>query len=475
MNEIVPVILAGGSGTRLWPISRKSFPKQFLKITENKSLFQLSAIRLITSKLIKFKPHITITNSEYRFFVTQQLLEAGINPGPIIIEPEKKNTAPAILSATLFAFKQNKDSILLVAPSDHLISDINEFHKAVKLGQKEIQNNKIITFGLKPTRPETGYGYLELEKLAFSKVCNIIKFIEKPDKKSAEKMIADGNYLWNSGIFMFKAKDMIIAFEKYAKELLLLVKDALKKSEKDLGFIKLNQKAWAKCQDISIDYAIMEKTQNLSVVPFSSAWSDLGDWNTIWKEMKPDENGVSKSSNAYFLDCQNTLLRTENKDQILVGLGLEDIVAVAMHDAVLVANKKKIQDIKKIVGNLKTKKILQSEISRKDYRPWGWFESLAISDYYQVKLIHINSGAALSMQSHNHRSEHWVVVKGQAKVTIDKEIKIIEENQSVFVPRGCIHRLENSTKFPIILIEVQMGSYLGEDDIVRYEDLYSRS
>ena len=474
MNSIIPVLLAGGSGKRLWPLSRKSYPKQFSKIIGNKSLFQQSALRLTTSESIKFEPHITLTNSDFRFIASRQLLDLGILPGPIIIEPESKNTAPAILAASLFAFKKNKEAILIVAPSDHVIDDTQKFHDAINKGLNEVLRGKIITFGIKPTEPKIGYGYIELEKVDFSKPSDIVSFVEKPKTKIAQEMLKKGNYLWNSGIFLFRAKDMIDAFTNFAPTLLSTTKDAFENAMLDLGFLRLNPKAWSLCENTSIDYAIMEKLQNLSVVPFSGLWTDLGDWNEIWKEMEPDENGVSLSLNAHSHNCSNTLLRSENDHQIIFGLGLKDIVAVAMPDAVLIANKEMTQDVEKVVRILESQNISQAKISPKDYRPWGWFEIISTSKKTQVKRIYVNPGAALSLQSHKYRSEHWVVVEGTAKVIINEEEKLLKEGQSVYVPLGAVHRMENQGKQPMILIEVQIGEYLGEDDIIRYEDLYSR-
>ena len=474
MNEITPVLLAGGYGKRLWPFSRKSYPKQFLEFFGDKSLFQQSALRLISSEKINFNPHITITNSDFRFIIGQQLVEVGIDPGPIIIEPESKNTAPAILSSTLFAYNKNKDSILLIAPSDHVIPNINKFHDAVNLGLKEIQERKIVTFGIQPTHAETGYGYLELEEVIVNKVTNLISFVEKPDKETAKDMLTSGNYLWNSGIFLFRAKDMIEAFEKYAPDILFSTQEALTKTKIDLDFLRLDPKAWSKCRNVSIDFAIMEKAENLSVVPFYEGWSDLGNWEAVWQEMKPDNNGVSLSSNAHALQCSNTLLRSESNQQEIIGLGLNDIIAIAMPDSVLVAHKDKVQDIKGLVTYLKSKNISQAENSTKDHRPWGWFENIAVSDHFKVKKIYINPEAAISLQSHNHRSEHWIIVEGVAKVTIQEEVTFLKENQSIFVPKLSIHRVQNTGELPLIMIEVQMGKYLGEDDIVRYEDMYSR-
>ena len=474
MTEITPVLLAGGSGTRLWPLSRKSYPKQFSKLIGKHSLFQQSALRLTSSDKVKFGPHITMTSSDFRFIVGEQLQSLGIRPGSIFIEPEGKNTAPAVLAASLYAFERDADSILLVAPSDHIIKDVQAFHSAVAKGLDAVRNGKIVTFGIKPTRPDTGYGYLELSRSTFEEAVDLLRFVEKPDLNNALSMLEAGNYLWNGGIFLFRAADMIDAFELYAPILKKNVKASFEDKKTDLDFSRLDPTAWAKCEDISIDYAIMEKASNLVVIPFAAGWSDLGGWDAVWNEMGQDPDGVAVSSNVLAIDCKNTLLRSESDELELVGLGLENVLAIAMPDAVLIAHKDRAQDVKKVVARLKLENIRQAETFPKDHRPWGWFETLAIRDRFQVKKICVKPGAALSLQSHHHRSEHWIVVKGTAKVKIGEEISLISEGQSVYVPLGEVHRMENPGKVPMVLIEVQTGTYLGEDDIVRYEDIYSR-
>jgi len=477
MAPITPVVLAGGLGTRLWPLSRKSYPKQFSKILGEHSLFQQAALRLLSSNKIEFKPHITLTNANFRFIVGEQLQSVGINPGPILIEPTAKNTAPAILAACLHAYKNDNNAIMLVAPSDHIITDTSAFHDAISVGLREVNLGKIIAFGIQPTRAETGYGYLELDKLTFQSgqsSTNIIQFIEKPTKEIAEAMVAQGNYLWNAGILLFRAQDMIEAFGCHSSHILENVTHALEKGKSDLDFFRLDPKEWGQCDNISIDFAIMEKVTNLVAIPFAGGWSDLGGWDAIWEEMGPNENGLSISSNAHAIDCKNTLLRSESETQELVGLGLDNIIAVAMPDAVLVAHKDKAQDVKDIVAKLKLNNVQQAESFLKDHRPWGWFESLTITNRFQVKRICVYPGAALSLQSHLHRSEHWIIVEGTAKITLDGEEKLVTEGESVYVPLGAIHRMENPGKLPMIVIEVQTGAYLGEDDIIRYEDIYSR-
>jgi mannose-1-phosphate guanylyltransferase/mannose-6-phosphate isomerase len=476
MTKIYPVLLAGGSGTRLWPLSRKSYPKQFSNLIGDKTLFQSSAQRLTSSKTLDFASHITLTNPDYRFIIGEQLQEVGIDPGPILIEPEAKNTAAAILAASIFVHSKDENAVLLVAPSDHVIPGTDDFHAAIKVGLSHVQNQKMVTFGIKPTHPETGYGYLELATGSIDDrgTSDLEKFIEKPDLQDAKQMLEAGHYLWNAGIFLFRAQDMIDAFRTYAPETLDLVSKAVNEASSDLGFLRLAPEPWSELKDISIDYAIMEKAQNLVAVPYTSKWSDLGGWDAVWAESNPDALGNVTSETAHAIECSNSLLRSESSGQQVVGIGLNDIMAIAMPDAVLVAPKDRAQDVKKAVELLKTKYIVQAEILPKDHRPWGWFESLALGERFQVKRICVKPGASLSLQSHNHRSEHWIVVEGTAKVTIDEDVKLVAEGQSVYVPLGAVHRMENPGKLPMVLIEVQIGTYLGEDDIIRYEDLYAR-
>ena len=474
MTSITPILLAGGSGTRLWPSSRKTFPKQFMQLTANETLFQQSAQRVLGSDILQFNQHMIITNSHFRFIVREQLQNVGINPVKIIIEPEPKNTAPAIIAATIFAQRDNKDAVIITTPTDHVISDTENFHQAIKIGLNEIENGKIVTFGISPSYPETGYGYIQLDKSSNEGPRKVLKFIEKPNEILAKTMLDEGNYFWNSGIFMFRANDMIAAFELYAKDIISNVVKSVDQSVDDLFFTKLDRTYWSNLKAISIDYAIMEKAKNLVAIPYSSGWSDLGNWDSVWQESKQDDNGVALSENAHAIECKNTLLRSESTNQEIVGLGLENIVAISMPDAVLVANKNKSQDVKKVVEYLKSQSIVQSEEFIKDYRPWGSFEILSEGLGFKVKKISVKPGAALSLQSHKHRSEHWVVVEGSAVVTIDESVKVIGPGQSTYVPLGSIHRLENKEKNMLTIIEVQIGTYLGEDDIIRYEDIYSR-
>ncbi len=471
-TQITPVLLCGGSGTRLWPLSRKSYPKQFSRLTGNESLFQASARRLSGQD---YAAPVVITNSDFRFIVTEQLTEVAIDPGPIIIEPEGRNTAPAVLAAALHLHAQSPDALMLVAPSDHVVPDAEAFRAAVMAGVPAAQDGQLVTFGITPTRPETGYGYLELAEAPKDFTATPValsRFVEKPDAERAADMLAAGNFLWNAGIFLFSVRSILEAFRQYSPALLPPVEAAVTEAKVDLGFLRLAPAPWAQAEDISIDYAVMERADNLSVIPFAAGWSDLGDWDAVWREGAKDWQGGNGPVTA--LDCENTLLRSEDEGLELVGIGLKDIVAVAMPDAVLVADRNRAQEVKIAVETLKERQVAQATMFPKDHRPWGWFESLAIGDRFQVKRIVVHPGAALSLQSHHHRAEHWIVVEGTAEVTVDDETRLVTENQSVYIPLGAVHRMTNPGKVPMVLIEVQTGSYVGEDDIVRYEDIYAR-
>ncbi|KIN75511.1 mannose-1-phosphate guanylyltransferase/mannose-6-phosphate isomerase [Sulfitobacter guttiformis] len=466
---ITPVLLCGGSGTRLWPLSRKSFPKQFVPLMGSQTLFQDSIRRLQP-----FAKPLVITGSDFRFIVVEQLAELGIDPDAVLIEPEARNTAPAVLAAALYLNAKDPETLMLVCPSDHLIPDNDAFRHTVDQGVPAAEQGSIVTFGIHPTYPETGYGYLELAEPSDGGPVPLRRFVEKPDAGTAEQLLASGTHMWNAGIFLFKVSTIIEAFKTHCPAMITPVQKSVEGAQIDLGFLRLAPAPWKDAESISIDYAVMEPSDNLSVVPFNGAWSDLGGWDAIWRESVRDADGVALSGNATSIECTNSLLRSDSEGVELVGIGLDNIIAVAMNDAVLVADARRAQDVKRAVQVLKQRGAPQAESFPKDHRPWGWFESLAVGNRFQVKRIVVRPGAALSLQSHQHRSEHWIVVEGTAQVTINDEVKLVTENQSVYIPLGAVHRMENKGKVPMVLIEVQTGAYLGEDDIVRYDDVYAR-
>ncbi len=474
---VYPVILCGGSGTRLWPLSRKSYPKQFVPLIGETSLLQQCAERLKGPTDTPYAKPLILTNEAFRFVVPEQLMAIGVDPGPILIEPEGRNTAPAVLAAALHLSSTDPDAMMLVAASDHVIPDSAAFHVAVAEGVRTIaERGDLVTFGITPDRPETGYGYLKLAQAPGSSGASVQldRFVEKPDLENAKAMVAEGSYLWNSGIFLFAVRDILEAFDQHAHDLITPVKKAVEQAQCDLGFLRLDPEAWATVQGISIDYAVMEKADNLSVVPYAAGWSDVGSWSAVQELSNPDTDGVATAGEVTAIDCRNVLVRSESPAQEVVAMGLENVITVAMPDAVLVASMDRAQDVKQAVAALKAKGAKQAEALPVDHRPWGWFESLVIGDRFQVKRIHVHPGASLSLQSHHHRSEHWIVVEGTAEVTIDDKVQLVSENESVYVPLGAVHRMVNPGKVPMVLIEVQTGTYLGEDDIIRYEDVYAR-
>jgi mannose-1-phosphate guanylyltransferase/mannose-1-phosphate guanylyltransferase/mannose-6-phosphate isomerase len=467
---IIPALLCGGSGTRLWPLSRKSYPKQFADLIGEESLFQ-SSVRRYQGK--GFAAPLIITGDPFRFIVTEQLEEIGVKPRSILIEPEGRNTAPAAALAALFASEENPKALILLAPSDHAIAEPDLFRAAIETATPAAEAGQIVTFGIGPNRPETGYGWLEVGDQSAPGVYRLEKFVEKPDALSAVTMLTGGKHLWNAGVFLARADVLLAAFRAHAPQILEPVVQAYKHATSDLGFCRVDPDHWEVVPEESIDYAVMEKADNLSAVRFDGHWSDLGGWESVWLESPRDETGNALSKRSTALNCENTLLRAD-ENQELVAIGLKNTVAIAMRDAVLVADMSTAQNVKQAVKVLKARGAKQAGQFPIDHRPWGWFESLVIGDRFQVKRIHVNPGAALSLQSHHHRSEHWIVVQGTAQVTVGNEVKLISENQSVYIPLGAVHRMENPGKVPMVLIEVQTGTYLGEDDIIRYQDVYAR-
>lgn len=469
-----PIILCGGSGTRLWPVSRKSYPKQFSKIVGDKTLFQETCARF---KSENFSALTIVTNDRFRFTVLDELSDIGIHDIDVVLEPSPRNTAPAVLAGALHVASKDPEATILILPADHSIVDLNTFIRAIETAGEHMKQNEIVTFGIKPSHPETGYGYLEVdgESVELEKLQKLRKFVEKPDLGTANEMLKAGNFLWNGGIFLVKCSHLIDQYKTHQSEIWESVSQAMENSSVDQGFIRPDETIWAHSPDVSIDYAIMEKSPNLAVLPVDMGWSDLGDWKSVWEASEKDENGVAFSGSAYSVDCKNTLLRSEKENLVVVGVNLEDIFAVAMNDAVVVGKLDSAQDVKKIVKMLKDNGEKQADEFPLDHRPWGWYETLVLGKRFQVKRIVVKPGAALSLQSHVHRSEHWTVVEGCARVTVDDEVKLLGENMSVYIPLGAIHRMENPGRIPLTLIEVQSGSYLGEDDITRYEDQFGRS
>ncbi len=474
-TRITPVILAGGEGTRLWPVSRKSFPKQFECFGGEASLFQQALQRLSGTK---FRDPLVLTGHKFRFMVTDQAAQVNHDIDTILIEPEGRDTAPAILSAALFLERRHPRSLMLVAPADHSIPNVHLFQDAIERGRKAAQAGAIITLGIAPKRPETGYGYLELSPksdLGNLAPIPVKSFTEKPNAAEAERLLASGNHLWNAGIFLMRSDVIVSAYGQYQPKMYSHVGLALEGATPDLDFLRLDPQHWSEVAKISIDYAILEHLKDkILVVPYEDDWSDLGDWTAIWREFC-DDVGMATEGDVLAVDCENSYLRSVGTKVKVVGLGLQDVVAVATNDAVLLADKSRCQEVKEIVARLRHKGDERADAFQLDHRPWGSFETLAISGSFHVKCIHVKPGGKLSLQSHSHRAEHWIVVDGVARATIDGKVTVCKANESIYVPLGSVHRLENPSKHPLTLIEVQTGSYFGEDDITRYEDVYSRS
>ena len=469
---IYPLILTGGSGTRLWPVSRKSYPKQFRKMGGDYTLFQEAVLRVASQG---FADPVVVTGEAFRFIVQDQIEEIGAKTSLSLIEPEGRNTAPAILAAAYAISAKEPGALMLVLPSDHLVPDAAQFQDMVQAAVPSAQEGSIITFGVTPDRPETGYGYLEMAELRNDgKPVPLKRFVEKPDFDTAKVLVESGTHLWNAGIFLFRVDTLLAAFDAYVPTMCAPVKAALEGGQEDLGFTRLDPVPWGQVEDISIDYAIMEKANNLAVQRFDGEWSDLGSWETIWRDTPRDAEGMALVGGAESLDCENTLIYRDDEAPAVIGLGLSDTVVVATKDAVLVTDRSRTQDVKLAVNHLKKAGETIATQTLRYHRPWGWYETLALGGRFQVKRIVVKPGGVLSLQSHHHRSEHWIVVEGTARVTVNEDVRLMTENQSIYIPLGAVHRMENPGKLPMALIEVQTGAYLGEDDIIRYEDLYNR-
>ncbi len=467
---MIPVILSGGSGSRLWPLSRASYPKQFLAMNSAYSMFQETLRRL--DGLDHMAP-IVICNTEHRFLAAEKLRELEVTPEEIILEPMGRNTAPAIAVTALAALKGGDDPVLIVLPADHTIKNTKAFHKAIITAEKLAHKGALVTFGIVPNQPHTGYGYIKRSAKATNGGYNVEKFVEKPDRKTAEKFLKSGDFLWNSGMFMFRASRYLAELEKFQPEILRHAKAAYAEAAADFDFTRLNGEVFAKCPAISIDYAVMEHTDDARVVPLDAGWSDIGSWASLWDICDKDDNGNTLTGDVIAMDTTGSYVMAE--DKLVTTIGVEDLIIVDTKDALLVAHKNKSEDVKKIVDDLKAQDRPEAVIHREVYRPWGKYDSIGYGDRDQVKRITVNPGAKLSIQMHHHRAEHWIVVKGSARVTKGEETFMVHENESTFIPIGTIHALENPGVIPLEMIEVQSGSYLGEDDIVRFEDKYGRA
>lgn len=469
MVTIHPFILSGGSGTRLWPLSRKAYPKQFLSLVDDtKTLFQETCERFATPE---FAPPVVLGSHDHRFIVAEQMRECGIVPEAIILEPCARSTAPAAAIAALMAARHSEDAVLILAPSDHLIADAPAFRGSVFSGYAAAEDGQLVTFGVTPTEPHTGYGYIEAEP--GTGALAVRRFVEKPDAETAARYMASGNFYWNAGIFLASAAALLAAYAEYAPEILTLAERALRQAEIDMDFMRLDKCAYAAEPNISVDYAILEKAQNVRCVPLAAAWSDLGSWPSVWEANPKDTNGNASRGDVMFHKSARSYAYTDGACVAVVGLN--DVVVVATKDAVLVTAKEDGQAVREIVDKLNAKGRVEAVFHKRVYRPWGWFEGLDTGDRFQVKRIMVKPGAQLSMQSHLHRAEHWVAVQGTLEVIIEGEKRLLNENQSTYIPLGAKHQLANPGRIPAYLIEVQSGPYLGEDDIVRYGDVYGRT
>jgi len=471
---IVPVILAGGSGTRLWPLSREMYPKQLINLIDEKTMLQDTIMRL--SGLENIGNPIVICNDNHRFLVAEQLREIEVTTESILLEPVGRNTAPALAVAALKLLSQGLNPLLLVLPADHIIKDISAFHDALNSGESFAQKSFLITFGIVPEMAETGYGYIrkgdQLSKPGSTEVFKITEFVEKPDKKDADRYFKSGLYCWNSGMFMFKASQVIEGLKKYAPEIVEACERTLNSGKEDLDFFRLDSECFEACPSNSIDYALMEKTDKGVMVSLKAGWNDLGSWEALWKVGEKNKKGNVIQGDVLTHDVKNSYLKATHR--MIAAVGLENHIIIETSDAVLVSPRDRVQEVKQFVDQLKSNKRSEAILHPKVYRPWGVFEGIDKSNRFQVKRITVNPGSILSLQKHFHRSEHWIVVKGTAIVTKGDETFILKEDESTYIPLGQTHRLENPGKIDLELIEVQSGSYLGEDDIVRFEDIYGR-
>ena len=464
---MIPVILSGGSGTRLWPLSRSQHPKQFLPLVSEHTMVQETVLRL--QGLKNLQPPLAVCNENHRFMMAEQLRETGIHPAGIILEPVGRNTAPAIALAALTA---QADDTLLVLPADHVITDVPSFQSIVEKADKLAQQDYLVTFGIIPTTPETGYGYIRAGQATDENSFRIDAFVEKPDLDTAQQYVDSGDYYWNSGMFAFKAGRYLEELEKFQPDILKACRKALENAQRDLDFIRVDKETFLNCPSDSIDYAVMEKTDQGIVIPLDAGWNDIGSWSALWDITDKDGQGNAVSGDVIALDTENSFLLSQSK--LVVTVGIDNIVVIDTDDAVMIAAKDRVQDVKLVVDQLKDKQRSEASIHRKVYRPWGYYHSIDNGERHQTKRIVVNPGSRLSLQKHHHRAEHWIVVKGTAMVTRGDEKILLSENESTYIPLGVTHCLENPGVIPLEMVEVQSGSYLGEDDIVRFKDDYGR-
>jgi mannose-1-phosphate guanylyltransferase/mannose-6-phosphate isomerase len=462
---ICPVILSGGSGSRLWPLSREYFPKQLLALVSDLTLLQETARR--TDSFVDALAPIVVCNEEHRFLVAEQLREIGKPAQALILEPEGRNTAPALTLAAMWLKQHNLNPVMLVMPADHVIADQEGLAKAINEAYELAQAGRLVTFGVVPTSPHTGYGYIRQGENN-----TVAEFVEKPDFANAEQYVKSGDYLWNSGLFMMQAEAWLEELEKHDWEMVKAVGNAMANGKGDMDFFRTDEAAFLSSPSDSIDYAVMEKTDRASVVPLEAEWSDIGAWSSLWETLQKNEEGNVIAGDVFSHDTNQSFLVSQHR--MIATVGVDNLIVVETPDAVLVCSKERAQDVKHIVNQLKENKRSEYQLHRKVHRPWGTYETMDVGDRFQVKRLTVKPGASLSLQSHQKRAEHWVVVKGQAKVTRDEEVIVLNENESTYIAIGQRHRLENESSEPLEVIEVQSGSYLGEDDIERFDDVYDR-
>ena len=465
---MIPVIMSGGNGTRLWPLSRKDKPKQFIALLGENTMFQETLERL--NGVENIQSPIVVCNQGHRFMVAEQLHELNIDKPSIILEPSGRDTAPAIAIAALQAMTGGEDPVLLVLAADHVIQNVEAFHKAISIAQHHAEQGLLVTFGIVPTSPNTGYGYIQADEQ--NTVSKVKAFVEKPNLETAQNYVASGDYYWNSGMFIFKASSLIAELEQFSPDIVTQCRKALSAGRSDLDFIRLDSDEFIACPSNSIDYAVMEKTDKAIVVPLDAGWNDVGSWPSLWECSDKDESRNVLKGDVRIDGVSNSYIHSEHR--LVSVLGLNDIVLVETADAIMVASKERAQDVKSIVNDLVASGRSEAENHRLCYRPWGFYDSIDDGERFQVKRIMVNPGASLSLQMHHHRAEHWIVVKGIAEVTCGDKVSLLSENESTYIPVNMKHRLHNPGRMPLEIIEVQSGSYLGEDDIVRFDDKYDR-